>query len=248
MSPASLEIARYRGSALTESMPTGSSAGLDGIRPLHLRQLISNEAAEPGRRLLNSLVALTRLALDGGIPECAREAFYGASLCALRKKDGGLRPIAIGSVYRRLPCRIAAHHAASLLSPDFRPVQLGVGTRQGCEVAVHAAREFMAAVSDSSPPMVLVKVDVRNAFNSVRRDVLLRNIRSRCPEIYRLAFQACSAQTPLHIGDHTIWSCRGIQQGDPLGPVGFSLAVDDCARSMKSPLKVVCRLALTIWS
>ena len=186
----------------------------------------------------NSLVALTRLALDGGIPECAREAFYGASLCALRKKDGGLRPIAIGSVYRRLPCRIAAHHAASLLSPDFRPVQLGVATRQGCEVAVHAAREFMAAVSDSSPPMVLVKVDVRNAFNSVRRDVLLRNIRSRCPEIYRLAFQAYSAPTPLHIGDHTIWSCRGIQQGDPLGPVGFSLAVDDCARSMRSPLNV----------
>ena len=30
-----------------ESMPTGSAAGLDGVRPLHMRQLISTEAAEP---------------------------------------------------------------------------------------------------------------------------------------------------------------------------------------------------------
>ena len=221
-----------------ESMPTGSSAGLDGMRPLHLRQLISADAAEPGRRLLSSLTTLTNMALEGKIPECARDAFFGAALCALRKKDGGLRPIAVGSVYRRLPCRIAAHHAASLLAPDFRPVQLGVGTRLGCEAAVHAAREFISNAAEDSSPSVIVKVDVRNAFNSVRRDVMLTNIRDRCPEIYRLSFQAYSSPTPLHIGDHTIYSRRGIQQGDPLGPVAFSLAVDDCARSMKSPLNV----------
>ena len=52
-----------------ESMPTESSAGLDGMRPLHLRQLISAEAAEPGRRLLRSLTTLTNIALDGKIPE-----------------------------------------------------------------------------------------------------------------------------------------------------------------------------------
>ena len=234
-----LQVSAKQVRSAIESMPTGSSAGLDGIRPLHLRQLISAEASEPGRRLLSCLTSLTNLALDGRIPDCAREAYYGATLCALRKKDGGLRPIAIGSVYRRLSCRIAAHHAAGLLAPDFRPVQLGVGTRQGCEVAVHATREFISARSnDYSSPDVLVKVDVRNAFNSVRRDVILKSIRARCPEIYPIAFQAYSAPTPLHIGDHTIWSCAGVQQGDPLGPVGFSLAVDDCARSMTSPLNV----------
>ena len=119
-----LQVSVRQVRAAIESMPTGSSAGLDGMRPLHLRQLISNEAAEPGRRLLSSLTTLTNLALDGRIPEFAREAFYGASLCALRKKDGGLRPIAIGSVYRRLPCRIAAHHIAGLLAPDLRPAGL----------------------------------------------------------------------------------------------------------------------------
>ena len=41
-----------QGAILT--MPPGSFAGLDGIRPLHLRQLLSREAAESGRRLLSS--------------------------------------------------------------------------------------------------------------------------------------------------------------------------------------------------
>ena len=222
-----------------ESMPPGSSAGLDGIRPIHLRQLISSEAAEPGRRLLKSLASLTNSALAGCLPQCSREAFYGAALCALRKKDGGLRPIAIGSVYRRLACRIAAHHVAGLLADEFRPVQLGVGTRQGCEVAVHAAREFVStATAAESSPSVLVKVDVKNAFNSVRRDVMLNKIQARCPEIYRITFQAYSAPTPLYIGDQVIWSCSGVQQGDPLGPVSFALAVDSCARAMSSPLNI----------
>ena len=236
--PPPLQVTAEQVRSAIESMPTGSAAGLDGIRPLHLRQLISTDAVEPGRRFLRSLTVLTNIALDGRIPECARDAFFGAALCALRKKDGGLRPIAVDSVYRRLPCRIAAHHAADLLAPEFRPIQLGVGTRLGCEAAVHAAREFMSKVTDDSPPSVFVKVDVRNAFNSVRRDIMLKAIYNRCPETYRLAFQAYSAPTPLHIGDYTIPSRCGVQQGDPLGPVGFSLAIDDCARSMKSLLNV----------
>ena len=117
-------------------------------------------------------------------------------------------------------------------------MQLGVGTRLGCEAAVHAAREFILNASEDSSSSVIVKVDVRNAFNSVRRDVMLTSIRDRCPEIYRLSFQAYSSPTPLHIEDHTIFSRCGIQQGDPLGPVAFSLAVDHCARSIKSPLNV----------
>ena len=236
--PSPLQVSAEQVRRAIESMPTGSSAGLDGIRPLHLRQLISAEAVEPGQRLLKALTTLTNIALEGRIPDCAREAFYGAALCALRKKDGGLRPIAVGSVYRRLASRIAAHHGAGLLAPDFRPIQLGVGTRQGCEAAVHAAREFTSKAKEASEPSALVKVDVRNAFNSIRRDTMLTAVRDRCPEVYPLAFQAYCAPTPLHIGDHAISSRCGVQQGDPLGPLCFSLAVDECARSLRSTLNI----------
>ena len=221
------------------TMPPGSSAGLDGIRPLHLRQLLSREAAESGCRLLTSLTALTNLVLSGQLPECGREALFGASLCALRKKDGGLRPIAVGSVYRRLPGRVGAKHIATAIGPELRPTQLGVGTPLGCEAAVHATRKFIESNGpDSSVPRVLVKVDVKNAFNTVRRDVILSQLQERCPEIYPMAHQAYSLPTPLYIDDQVIPSASGVQQGDPLGPAAFSLAIDSCARALKSPLNV----------
>ena len=55
--PLRVQTAQVR--SAIESMPTGSAAGLDGVRPLHLRQLISAEASEPGRRLPSSLTSLT---------------------------------------------------------------------------------------------------------------------------------------------------------------------------------------------
>ena len=111
------------------SMSTGSSGGLDGVRPLHLRQLTATESMEAGKRLLTALTSLCNLVLAGKVPQCARDALFSASLCALRKKDGGIRPIAVGSTFRRLPARIAARAASDLLGLELRPVQLGVGTQ-----------------------------------------------------------------------------------------------------------------------
>ena len=40
------------------------------------------------------------------------------------------------------------------------------------------------------------------------------------------------------IGNETILSKTGVQQGDPLGPVLFALAVDEIARSVRSPINI----------
>ena len=125
------------------SFPPSSSAGLDGIRPAHLRSLLTKHTAEAGARLLTALTALTNLALSGRLPECATPAFFGASLISLRKKDGGLRPIAVGSVYRRIAGKVAATAVSAAIGAQLRPVQLGVATRNGCEAAVHATRGYI---------------------------------------------------------------------------------------------------------
>ena len=66
-----------------------------------------------------SITNLVNLTLSGSVPEYVRDSFFGAKLCALSKKDGGLRPIAIGSVYRRLASRMGAHHLASVVGPEL---------------------------------------------------------------------------------------------------------------------------------
>ena len=64
---------------------------------------------------------------------------------------------------------------------------------------------------------IAIKLDVRNAFNSVRRDHVLEVCKLRCPLIYNLVFLSYGSPSTLIAGDHIITSSIGVQQGDPLG-------------------------------
>ncbi|KAF0301453.1 Ubiquitin carboxyl-terminal hydrolase 37 [Amphibalanus amphitrite] len=107
------------------SFDTGSSAGLDGLRPAHLKDLTSRSAGEAGVRLITALTALVNMALSGELPRSARAAFFGAALTALRKSDGGVRPIAVGCTYRRLAAKLALRPLSAEVGEQLRPTQLG---------------------------------------------------------------------------------------------------------------------------
>ena len=71
--------------------------------------------------MLTALTALTNLALSGRLPEVVTPAFFGASLIALKKKDDGLRPIAVGSVYRRIAAKVAVAAVSQQVGGQLRP-------------------------------------------------------------------------------------------------------------------------------
>ena len=77
-----------------------------------------------------------------------------------------------------------------------------------------------------------------NAFNSVRRDHVLQTCLDRTPEIAKLAFLAYSKPSSVIASGHSITSSTGIQQGDPIGPLLFALAVDQIANGIDSELNV----------
>jgi len=63
-------------------------------------------------------------------------------------------------------------------------------------------------------------VDLKNYFNSIHRPVILGALEQRCQVMLpwvRQAFQPA----PLLVGREVIWSTRGVQQGDPVGPFFF---------------------------
>ena len=199
--------------------------------------MIEAETDERGRRLISALTSLINLAIKGAIPDYARDAFFGASLCALTKKSGGVRPIAVGSLYRRLAAKICAKFATAQLAGDLRPAQLGVGTPGGCEAAVHAARLFVHSPehADVGSIRVLIKIDVKNAFNTLHRASFLQCIRDSCPQIYSLLRQAYCDVSPLYYGSTNIQSRTGLQQGDPLASVSFALAINSAVRGITCP-------------
>ena len=90
------------------SFPNGSAGGPDGLRPQQLLDLTSASAGMRRQRLLRALTAFTNLLLAGATPLDICPLFFGASLTALNKKVGGVRPIAVGCTLRRLVAKTAS--------------------------------------------------------------------------------------------------------------------------------------------
>ena len=98
-------------------------------------------------------------------PPPVRPLLFGGGLTALTKKEGGIRSIAAGCVFRRLAAKCANSFASSASADYLAPRQLGVGVKGGAEAAAHSARKFLSFPSADS---VLIKIDFKNAFNTIR--------------------------------------------------------------------------------
>jgi Reverse transcriptase (RNA-dependent DNA polymerase) len=173
--------------------------------------------------------------LRGECPKEMRELVFGGTLIALSKKSGGLRPIVIGYAWRRLAAKCANRYALSRLESFFAPLQVGVAAPGGGEAAVHAARSF---VTNMTEDQIFVKLDFANAFNTLRRDIMLQAVHDTIPEIYAFIHQAYSAESQLQFGSFVVRSRMGPQQGDPLGPLLFCLPLQPVLRSMRSGFRL----------
>ena len=132
-------------------------------------------ASEAGRRLLESLTKLVNLVLKGTIPEDIQPIFFGANLCALSKKDGGIRPIAVGSTLRRLITKVGFKPISQQLGLFFRPHQLGYDSKGGSKASAHAARHYLTSNTQNK---VFLKLDIKNAFNCLNRGTLLQKVKN----------------------------------------------------------------------
>ena len=118
--------------------------------------------------------------LRGEVPNFTTPLFYDASLCALSKKDGGVQPIAVGNTLRQLATKAGMRSVKERLGQHLRPIQLSFGKPGGCKAAVYATHHYIAHTTQEEK-WVILKIDMRNAFNFIRRDVFLKATRERVP-------------------------------------------------------------------
>ena len=101
------------------------------------------------------------------------------------------------------------------------PLQLGVGVKGGCEAIIHTTSHLLSSSDDPDQRWCLF-LDLPNAFNCICRESMFAEVRQRTPHLAAWMESCYSCQPLLHLGDVTLHSCCGVQQGDPLGPLGFA--------------------------
>ena len=184
----------------------GCCGGIDGLRPAHLLDLVAVSTAEAGLHLRRSITNFTNKILRGDVSDYAVKLLFSSNLTASKKKDGSIRPIAVGNVFRRLAAKVGCYAVSRAVSHELLPIQLGVSVKGGAEAAVHAVRTFITNNIDSSDHKVIGKLDMMNAFNSVRRDHVLQTCLDRTPEIAKLSFLAYSKPSSVIASGHSITS------------------------------------------
>jgi hypothetical protein len=204
-----------------KSFPRGTAVGFSGLSPLHLLRCCDTPTIPHiGQKCLRILTSVLNYMIRGIFPSNAAPYFFGAKLVGINKKDGGIRPIAIGEILRRLISKIVLQK----IDFPFAPFQFGIKKKLGMEIIAHSLKRiYDSSKADKEfwKDYVVLKVDLANAFNNVSRDGFLKIIDHCLPELSSFAKLVYDQQSFLHFGDTVLHSAEGVQQGDPLGPAFF---------------------------
>ena len=103
-----------------------SAPGPTGLRPDHLREALQTARAD---EVAAHLALLSHTLARGEAPRSVAPFLAGASLHALPEKTGGVRPIAVGEVLRRLVGKLLCEAVREEARECLWPLQVGVGVK-----------------------------------------------------------------------------------------------------------------------
>ncbi len=170
-----------------------------------------------------SFARLVNLVSSGVATDVVKPFLAGASLTALNKDGADVRPIASGDPLRRIVSKCYCYILIDDIRKHFEPLQHGCSVN-GTERIVHLLRDLVDKEQLDSTKLVL-KLDMKNAFNSVSRQAIFDSILKDFPSLSRYVYWCYGKHTHLKYDDYYLLSQLGVQQGDPLGPILFCLAL-----------------------
>ena len=108
------------------------------------------------------------------------------------------------------------------LGSEVAPQQLGCSVLLGCKAVAHVTHLYL---QNMPPGHILLKLNFKNTFNTLRWDKMLKSVKELAPELFTSIHAAYGQPSLLFCGDYVLKSPEGVQQGDPLGPILFCLTI-----------------------
>ncbi|KAL8151081.1 hypothetical protein V2J09_020889, partial [Rumex salicifolius] len=212
-----------------KSFPKGTSCGRDGLRAQHLVDALGKAALIVADDLVSSITAC---------PSSLGEFIASAPLTPLLKPGGCIRPIVVGTVWRRLVSKIVAFIVRKEVGIYLEDFQFGMGVPNGDEAIFHAVNRLIEAKGGAHNISMLL-VYFSNAFNLIDRSTMLSEVRCCFPSLSPWVEFCYEHPARLYYDEASLLSC----QGDPLGPLMFALTLHPLVHRINEE----CNLEFMAW-
>ncbi|CAE8581495.1 unnamed protein product [Polarella glacialis] len=211
------------------SFPLDCAAGLSGLRIQHL---FDAKTPDQGDSMTEQLAEVVHLLARGLAPRDLAQHLAGAGLMALEKATGGVRRIAIGEILRCITGKCLCSVAKEAAQTFFQLSQVGIACPPGVDAAIHSCRAWPQR-EHGILNKGMAQPGFGNAFNCIDQNAALQQVRLHFPELAHWAQWCYAEHYDVLFGTHTLRSAAGIQQGDPLGPLIFSAAIQPLTAELK---------------
>ena len=204
---------------LLTRLPRGTGAGPDSSRYEHWG---GNVAAEIH---IGPAATCMTAWLQGQAPDWAYCSQRGGRILALDKKDGGLRPLVLCSVFRRIALRGLLAACKEEFSSMVGPSQFALGKRSGDVTMV----KLLEAAAVIGPDRAVLSIDIRNAFGTMRRGWVQAALLRYAPDLahlMHLLYAGPSVHTWAADGQtFGITAETGVDQGCPFSMLAFMVGL-----------------------
>ena len=146
----------------------------------------------------NEVLAIVRDIIHGNVTGDVLKTLRTARLLAFKKDPAGvgLRPIAVGEVLVRIAAGIMVNACKAGINAFLSPSQFGSpGRAGGAEAGVHFARSYLRKRLKE----ILILLDVKNAFNSVARQAILKAVAKHFPQLLALVTLLYGVESDLSL-------------------------------------------------
>nr|GEX60898.1 putative reverse transcriptase domain-containing protein [Tanacetum cinerariifolium] len=155
-----------------KSFPKGTSCERDGLRAQHILDALCGEGSATITNLLKVITSVVDLWLAWRYLPILAEFVAFAPLTPLLKPDSGIRPIAVGTIWRRLVSKVAMKGVGKEMSKYLSDFQFRVGVSGGAEAILHSVNRVLCEYHNDGS-LAMLTVHFSNAFNLVDRSELL---------------------------------------------------------------------------